>query len=596
VRATVQGRRTRLPDRVDQRASALHDAGVRIARAETREEIATVAVDAVFDVLGAAAAVVYSASEGALVRLAARALPVERDEAMRVLPLDAPYPLATAVATSEPVWIESYDDLVRLYPVARQAATPASKLQSIAAVPFRSGGTSMGGLAVSFDRPRAVESRDRTFLLTLAEHVALALERSRLSAENQAARNRLTVLAEASRRFTEARLDLGAVLDTVAHEISHRLGDSCAISLLSKDRMVLEPVALHHVDPEANESTRRTLADAPVRMDEPSVLARVASTGQAVLMPVVPMAAMLATLRPEYRSHLERYPISSLLVVPLRVHDEVIGTMTVSRGPPGPPYTTDDQELLQDLADRASFAIANARLFAEAREAVALRDDFLSIAGHELNTPLAAMQLQIQSILRQAGPSGLDPKFREKLARVGGNVSRLGRLVASLLDVSMISEGGLVVDRQPTDLAALAREVVEGLRPEAEDAGCTIVLDAPPSLSGSWDRLRVEQLLVNLLGNAVKYGDGQPIEITVSAQEGSARIVVRDHGIGIPPEHEARVFQRFERAVSPRHYSGFGLGLWIARQIAEGHGGTIRYERPAGSGACFLVDLPSSPP
>jgi len=118
------------------------------------------------------------------------------------------------------------------------------------------------------------------------------------------------------------------------------------------------------------------------------------------------------------------------------------------------------------------------------------------------------------------------------------------------------------------------------------------VVQGPDSLPGSWDRLRIEQVVTNLVGNAIKYGAGRPIEVTIEALGETARISVLDHGIGISPEDEERVFGRFERAVSERHYSGFGLGLWISRQIVEAHGGTIRFERPPDAATRFVVDLP----
>jgi signal transduction histidine kinase len=136
------------------------------------------------------------------------------------------------------------------------------------------------------------------------------------------------------------------------------------------------------------------------------------------------------------------------------------------------------------------------------------------------------------------------------------------------------------------------REVTERLAVQAAHVGCTIRLSAPPSLDGSWDRLRLEQVVTNLIGNSIKYGRGEPIDVTIAAHAERARISVRDFGIGISPEDEARVFGRFERAVSKRHYGGLGLGLWIARQIVEAHGGHIEFQRPPDVGTCFIVDLP----
>src|SRR5262249_17901718 len=146
--------------------------------------------------------------------------------------------------------------------------------------------------------------------------------------------------------------------------------------------------------------------------------------------------------------------------------------------------------------------------------------------------------------------------------------------------------------REPTDLAAVVRDVVASLEPKLERARCAIAVDARGPIIGMWDGQRVGQAASNLLSNAMKFGAGSPIEGTVEAVDGMARLSVQDHGIGIPPEDQERIFGPFERAVSLSHYGGFGVGLWTARRIVEAHGGTIRVESRPGEGAKFIVELP----
>jgi signal transduction histidine kinase len=233
------------------------------------------------------------------------------------------------------------------------------------------------------------------------------------------------------------------------------------------------------------------------------------------------------------------------------------------------------------------------RLVGELGEAVKIRDQFLSIAGHELRTPLTALQLQVQGLQRLVTDDGVaPPRLAERLARMDRHVGRLDGLISQLLDVSRISAGRLELRTEPCELVALVREVIDRYGPQLGSCGSAIVLDAPAEISGEWDRLRLDQVVSNLLGNAIKYGEGKAIDIIVSATADRARVIVRDRGIGIPPADQQRIFERFERAVSVRHYGGLGLGLWITRQIVEAHGGTIAFESAPGAGTTFQVELP----
>ncbi|MBI2894030.1 MAG: PAS domain-containing sensor histidine kinase [Deltaproteobacteria bacterium] len=239
------------------------------------------------------------------------------------------------------------------------------------------------------------------------------------------------------------------------------------------------------------------------------------------------------------------------------------------------------------------------RALEQLAQAVNVRDEFLSIASHELRTPLSALGLHVESLLHGARqrtePAGPPPRLTPKLEVIARQVERLDKLIGDLLDVSRIGAGRLELERESVELHCLVDEVVARFESALAAAGCRIVrpVDAPGS--GSWDRSRIDQVLTNLLSNAIKYGAGQPIEVSVEVEADFARLTVRDRGIGIAPEDRARVFGRFERLVSTRHYGGLGLGLWIARQIVEAHGGSIQVSGEAGAGSTFVVELPREP-
>jgi signal transduction histidine kinase len=239
---------------------------------------------------------------------------------------------------------------------------------------------------------------------------------------------------------------------------------------------------------------------------------------------------------------------------------------------------------------------------AEREQALRLRDEFLSVAAHELKTPLTPLHLRLARLARavEAEPSGALPHARlgEDLGVMRRQVRKLTELINDLLDVNRITAGRLLPGPpEPVDLGQVAREVAARLAPAAREAGSEVQVrvEAPEGAVGLWDRGRIEQVVTNLLTNALTYGNGCPVLVSVSTHDTQAVLRVRDEGIGIAPEHLPRIFERFERAVSESHYGGLGLGLYIARQIVEAHGGRIHVDSKPGEGATFTVELPRSP-
>jgi signal transduction histidine kinase len=228
------------------------------------------------------------------------------------------------------------------------------------------------------------------------------------------------------------------------------------------------------------------------------------------------------------------------------------------------------------------------------RKAVVLRDDFLSVASHELRTPLTSLKLEVANLIRllKRDDNPVDARVTTKVERIDAQSGRLHRLIDELLDVSRIAAGRLELKIEEVDLSQVAEEVRARFVDEATRQGCTLTVQTPPSATGLWDRGRVDQVLTNLISNAIKYGDGKPIEVTVDVDVNKAVIGVRDHGVGIPPSEHARIFGRFERAASSRNYGGIGLGLWIVRQIVEALGGQVTVESRPAAGSLFTVSLP----
>ncbi len=232
--------------------------------------------------------------------------------------------------------------------------------------------------------------------------------------------------------------------------------------------------------------------------------------------------------------------------------------------------------------------------------AIQVRDNFLSIASHELNTPVTSLKLQTQGLsrlLRSTPPGESIPreKLENSLQTTERQIHRLSKLISNLLDVSKIGSGKLSLDTEHLELNDVVTQVIERTSELARAAGSPVEFKVHDTITGTWDRFRLEQVFINLITNALKYGDGKPIEIALGIDNHCAQVSIRDSGIGIAKEHLERIFERFERAIPASTVSGLGLGLYIAREIVHAHDGNIDVDSKVGHGSTFTVKLPIKP-
>jgi len=300
--------------------------------------------------------------------------------------------------------------------------------------------------------------------------------------------------------------------------------------------------------------------------------------------------------------------VKSLVMVPIRTAAPIgaIGNYWAT-----PHYAgAEEVKVLQALADSTSVAMENVQLYGTLqakreeleRANVALqgalrtRDEFLSIASHELRTPIAALKLQLQLLDRRAPPNSdrvlPSAELRSALDLTRRQVEALALLVNELLDISKIQLGRFALHVEDVDLAKLVRGVVDRFADQLALARCPVELALDDGVRGRWDRGKIDQVMVNLLTNAIKYAPGTPVRIGVTRQGDTALLIVQDHGDGIAPEMHQKIFEQFERGVGAARASGLGLGLYIVKKIIDAHGGSVRVESDRGRGARFVVELP----
>jgi signal transduction histidine kinase len=488
--------------------------------------------------------------------------------------LDEPAPSTRAVALRSTVISEAVDES------PRSGTFGGPWARTVVAVPVQGAHKVLAVIELSFVTDRRLLEEERMFLDSVASETGRAMDRVERRVAESRAGTRAALLADASMVLTSSR-DLEATLVSVARMALPQFGTVCAVDLIVGGRRLqrIAHAQLGRVGDAPAPVTRELRADHP--------LARAIATGR-------PVAALSTTdedaMDPELGAA-DGAPIHAFLAVPLQSRGHPFGSLLFATSEAGRPYTEEDRNFAEDLAQRAALALDNARLLEESRRAVRARDDVLAVVCHDLRGHLNVIVGTLALLEGALEREGEAPRTRAYVDNLNRTADRMTALLGDLLDTAAVESGTLSMDVHEYDVRHLAEEAVLQLRPMATMRGVELHLETPGPCPASCDRMRILQVLANLIGNAIKFTDeGGEVRLEVGRDETSVRVAVVDTGQGIAEDRLPHVFDRFwcERE---RGNAGTGLGLTIAQGIAIAHGSRITVESTVGKGSRFVFAL-----
>ena len=415
--------------------------------------------------------------------------------------------------------------------------------------------------------------------------------------ERKRAEDRLHFLARTS-ALLNTSLNYDATLDQVAHLAVPFLADACFIDL-HRDDYSPRRLIIAHADPHKERLLCDMYDQYPTDEQWPEPIKHVVLSGKPTLLVDIPETLLQsASVDDAQLNLLMQLNFQSAMIVPILVHERTFGTIIFISERIHQHYTENDLAVAEELASLAAMAFDNARLYGKAQAAVEARDEFLSIAAHELKTPTAAL-LTATQLLSKWLPKEQEPSERvqRELEVISIAAGRLNKLIDSLTEFAHIQTGRFTLEYQPVVLCILAQQVLSQCQSSSRHYVALFCADESLTIEG--DAPRLERVLYNLVQNAIKYSPrGGPITVRIERQDDQALIHVQDHGIGIPEAAQAQVFQRFYRAGNAiqQHISGTGIGLYLVKEIVTRHGGTVDLSSMEGYGSTFTVRLPLSQP
>lgn len=409
--------------------------------------------------------------------------------------------------------------------------------------------------------------------------------------ERQLIEGNLSYLAEAS-KILSSSLDYQTTLNTVAALAVPRIADWCTVDILNENGEI-QHVAIAHKDPKKIKWAKELRKRQPVDMNSQTGVAHVLKTGQPELYPLITDEMLVALSKSKKQLQLARsIGFTSAMVVPIFSQKKPIGAITFVTAETRRHYNDADLLMAQELATRASVALENARLYKGSQEAITLRDDFISVASHELKTPVTSVKMFTQVLKKHSEQIG-DAKAVSHLSKMDKQINKLTELIYDLLNVSKIQAGRMEFRKDMFDFDRAVNEVVDIL--QQSEISHKIIVKGATKKEVCGDEERVGQVINNLISNAIKYSPkADKVVLRLSSDKENVNVAVQDFGIGMEDSHLNRIFERFYRVydTTDKTFPGLGIGLYISSEIVKRHGGKLWVESNIGKGSTFHFSIP----
>lgn len=433
-----------------------------------------------------------------------------------------------------------------------------------------------------------VESKQ--ILITDANGKEIVLETNRDVTQRKNTEENIRLLAEASKVLSSS-LDYKTTLANVTKLAVPKFADWCSVDILEHNKV--QQVAIAHKDPKQVKWARALRKVNPPDMTSPTGLPHALRSGETEFYPEITDEMLVKGARNKEELELARkLRFTSAMIVPLCIEDRCIGALSFVTTETKRHYTKEDVSIAEELAHRATLAIENARLYRNAQKAVTLRDDFISVASHELKTPITSLKMYTQVLQNKFAQRG-ETDLLKYFDKIDDQANKLSLLINDLLNVSKLQHGKLDFAIEPFDLNNIVKETTEALQETARQHTIIVEGKIPKQVHG--DRYRIYQVITNLLTNAIKYSPkANKVVVQLIPEKKVAVVTVKDFGIGIEKEQQKKIFSQFYRVntTDEKTFPGLGMGLFIAHEIVKRHGGEMRVMSEKGKGSQFSFTLP----
>lgn len=490
--------------------------------------------------------------------------------------------------TTDPRW-EDYQDVALRF-----------GLKACWSCPITTNGKVVGTFAMYFKEKRSPSSFELDVVKSISSAAALSIEHNHLYETVRKHNNEMSFLAEA-RMILARSMEYEDVLNDIPDLIvNKRFGDWAFICLKRDDGIfrtktiaarkelldIIKPVQNLEFDLSSDIGLSRAMKQN---------ISYFQDMDREMMLPMLNSDKQGAP-NPRHMQALIDLDMKSYIAVPLTVRNEVIGGMMVCSNHPQRRYREGDLSLMIEVARSCANAIDNAALYRESQRSIQAREDFISIASHELRTPLTSLKMRIDLLSIMIDKGSFPPEVQNKLypivSEIQPDVDKFARLIETLLDISKLGAKKLSLSFVETNLSKLLKDEIVRMNSQYQAHQTPLEVDIAENLHGQCDQVRLQQVITNLLSNALKFGHKRPVSIKARGVDDNLEIEVKDNGIGISPIDQKRIFKPFERAVSDRHFGGLGLGLYVTKQIIDGHRGNVEVHSAPGKGTTFSIKLP----